>query len=177
MDLFDIIIDGISGLFGGGAVTFGKVNPDDLEQYFEADWDIEQGARAEKKGAGSSARGGARDLGLQEREAVGARQGRPAPEARAEPGLPRRRARARQHAKGDRAGGRQARREPRKTTRCCAGRPHVGGRVARAWVPRDPGSVPLFQSIPILRGADEIDRFLRRFALKRRQGPDAYLSM
>ncbi len=43
MGLLDIIL----GMFGGSAkVDFGKVNPDDVEAYWRADHDIDQGERA-----------------------------------------------------------------------------------------------------------------------------------
>jgi hypothetical protein len=46
MGFIDTIID----LFGSNKVTFGKINPENLDHMFEADWDIDQGERAEKKG-------------------------------------------------------------------------------------------------------------------------------
>ena len=39
-------LDSILGLFGGGKIDYGKIDPDDVEAYWRADHDIDKGERA-----------------------------------------------------------------------------------------------------------------------------------
>jgi hypothetical protein len=44
------LLDTILGMFGGGSPDYGKIDPNDVEQYWDADADIDDGERAERKG-------------------------------------------------------------------------------------------------------------------------------
>ncbi|MFI5296819.1 MAG: hypothetical protein ACHREM_01865 [Polyangiales bacterium] len=58
MSLIDVILRGVSNVFGGDrdSITYGKLDPNNVEHYWAAVWDLEEAARSEESGRhGSSA--------------------------------------------------------------------------------------------------------------------------